>query len=91
MCLPAVQGKGAAELKLLDEDSRQVLAMFASHTAPAPAGKAQQAQQAQQAAWGAAGRDITNTRHQVSSSCAGLAGGCGAVGRGTQLAHLKKA
>ena len=52
-----MQKQAAAELKLLDDDAQQVLAMFASNMAEPSVPK-----QAQQAAAGqlVAGRDITN-------------------------------
>ena len=62
------QKQAAAELKLLDEDAQQVLAMFASNMAEAPKPKPAQAGQL------VAGRDITNlasTRPQVLACAAG--------------------
>ena len=66
-----MQKQAAAELKLLDDDAQQVLAMFASNMAEPSVPK-----QAQQAAAGqlVAGRDITNltNRRKQVSSCSML-------------------
>ena len=63
------QKQAAAELKLLDDDAQQVLAMFASNMAEAPKPKPAQAGHL------VAGRDITNlasARPQVLACAAGL-------------------